>query len=110
MKSVEQVARGVALYYDEYIRPSLSGGKGVLYGVAIGSALAHPERMLSRYGGLLETIGLVENGQIDIDTLASEMRKQMGKGDGKLPVHILNDDFTFTVSDVDTLVNCIERS
>ena len=36
MKTVDQVSRGVANFFDTEVRPSLSGWKAIAYGVAVG--------------------------------------------------------------------------
>ena len=110
MKTVDQVARGVASFYDVEIRPSLTGWKGIAYGVAVGRVTANLPRLVEQYAPVLSPLGILVDGKIDAEGLATELRKQMEKSEGKLTVPIMGDVFTFTPSDVDALMRHIERA
>lgn len=110
MKTVDQVARGLASFYDVEIRPSLAGWKGIAYGVAIGRIAAGLPRLVEQYAPVLSPLGILVEGKIDAEGLATELRKQMEKGEGKLTVQLMGDTFTFTPSDVDALMRHIERA
>lgn len=110
MKTVDQISRGVAGFFDAEIRPSLTNGKAILYGIAVGRLAASAPKMIEQYAPILSPLGILIDGKIDAEGLAAELRKQMEKSDGKLTVPILGDTFTFTMSDVDALMRHIERA
>ena len=110
MKTVDQISRGVANYYDEVVRPSLTGWKAIAYGVAVGRMASRLPVLLEQYAAILLPMGIVQDGQVDVEGLAAELRKQMEKSGGALTVSIMGDQFTFKPVDVDTLVRCIERA
>ena len=104
MKPVDQVSRGVARFFDEEVRPSLSGGKAILYGIAVGRIASNAPAILSRYATILEPLAVVQEG------LAAELKTQMQKNGGFMTVRIMQDEFTFKPQDVDALVRFIERA
>ena len=110
MKTVDQVSRGVASFYDVAIRPSLEGWKAIAYGVAVGRIAASLPRLVDQYAPLLTPLGILKDGMIDIEGLAAEMRTQMDKSGGKLTIPILGDAFTFGSGDIDNLLSHIERA
>lgn len=110
MKTVDQVARGLASFYDVEIRPSLAGWKGIAYGVAIGRVAANMPKLVEQYAQVLSPLGILRDGMIDAEGLATELKKQMERGEGKLTVQLMGDSFTFTPSDVDALMRHIERA
>lgn len=110
MKTVDQVSRGAASFFDEEVRPSLQGWKAVAYGVVVGRVLASLPQMVEQYAAILSPLGIYRDGMIDAEGLASELRSQMAKSDGKLVIPIMKDVFTFTPNDVDSLMRHIERA
>ena len=110
MKSVEQISRGVAGFFDEEIRPSLSSGKGILYGIAVGRIAANAPNLIAQYAPVLSPLGILKDGMIDAEGLAAELRSQMNKNNGTMSVTIMGDTFTFRPSDVDSLMRHIERA
>lgn len=112
MKTVEQFSRGVANFFDEEVRPSLSGGKAILYGIIVGRAAAGMPQLIEQYAAILAPLGILRDGMIDAEGLAAELKSQMQKNGGELtvPIKMLNDTFTFRMGDVDTLMRCIERA
>lgn len=110
MKPVDQVGRGVARFFDEEVRPSLSGGKAILYGIAVGRIASNAPAILSRYAAILEPLAVVQDNQVDVEGLAAELKTQMQKNGGFMTVRIMQDEFTFKPQDVDALVRCIERA
>ena len=110
MKTVDQVARGLASFYDVEIRPSLAGWKGIAYGVAVGRVAAGMPKLVEQYAPVLSPLGILVDGKIDAEGLATELRKQMEKSEGKLTVQLMGDSFTFTPRDVDSLMRHIERA
>lgn len=110
MKTVDQVSRGVANFFDEEVRPSLQGWKAVAYGVVIGRVLAGLPQMVEQYAPLLSPLGILKDGMIDAEGLAAELRRQMEKSGGSMVIPVMKDVFTFTPNDVDSLLRHIERA
>ena len=119
MASVDQIRVGLAAFFDQVVRPTLPGMKGVLYGTAVGIALAKPERLLEKVMPTAKMIGIMdESGQIDIVTLARELKKQMAAAGGEMRVELklnpLNpaevEVFRFTPGDIDMLAEMIARA
>ena len=110
MKSVDQVSRGVASFFDEEVRPSLQGWKAIAYGVAVGRAAANLPQMIEQYAPILSPLGIVKDGMIDAEGLAAELRTQMAKNGNVLTVPVAGDKFTFGPADVDNLMRHIERA
>lgn len=110
MKTVDQVSRGAANFFDEEVRPSLQGWKSIAYGVAVGRALASLPQMIEQYAAILSPLGIYKDGMIDAEGLAAELRSQMAKSGGKLTIPVMKDEFTFTSADVDSLMRHIERA
>ena len=110
MKTVEQISRGAADFFDEEVRPSLSGWKSIAYGLAVGRALAGLPQMVQQYAAVLSPLGILKDGMIDAEGLAAELKKQMEKSGGKLVIPVMKDEFAFTPADVDSLLRHIERA
>ena len=110
MATLKQVAAGVAHYYDVVVRPSISGAKGIVYGVAVGMAAAHPERIVGKYLPTLQALGIMsEDGNIDVGAVAVQLKDQMTKAGGRMTIQIGQDSMSFTPEDVDKLVDQIDR-
>ena len=110
MKTVDQISRGVADFYDTEVRPSLSGWKAIVYGVVVGRAAANAPELIKEYETPLKALGILRDGMIDAEGLAAEMREQMNRSGGELTVHIGGDKLTFRQPDIDALMRCIERA
>ena len=110
MKTVDQISRGVANFFDAEVRPSLSGGKAILYGIAVGRAAANAPQMVEQYAPILSPLGILRDGKIDAEGLAAELRQQMEKNGGKLTIRLMGDEFAFSPADVDSLMRHIERA
>lgn len=110
MKSVDQVSRGVASFFDAEVRPSLSSGKGILYGIAVGRIAANAPNLVAQYAPILSPLGILQGDMIDAEGLATELRNQMARSGGTLSVRIMNDEFVFKPQDVDALMRHIERA
>ena len=110
MKTVDQVSRGVANFFDTEVRPSLSGWKAIAYGVAVGRIAKGLPRLMEQYAAILVPLGIVEDGMVDVEGLAAELRSQMEKSGGELTIPIMGDAFTFKPHDVDSLARHIERA
>lgn len=108
MATLQQVAAGVAHYYDVVVRPSISGAKGIVYGVAVGMAAAHPERIVGKYLPTLQALGIMsEDGNIDVGAVAVQLKEQITKAGGRMTIQIGQDSMSFTPDDVDKLIDQI---
>lgn len=111
MATVNQIAAGVAHFYDAEVRPSISGAKAIVYGVAIGMAAARPENIIGKYKPTLKTLGIMTDDEnIDVNALGAELKNQMNKSGGNLSFDIGQDTFRFNASDVDRLMDYINRA
>ena len=110
MATVNQIAAGVAHFYDSEVRPSISGAKAILYGVAVGMA-AKPENLIGKYKPVLKTLGVMtEDENIDVAALGAEIKNQMNKNGGNISFNIGQDVFRFNSGDVDRLMDYINRA
>ena len=110
MATLQQVAAGVAHYYDVVVRPSISGVKGIVYGAVVGMAAANPERIVGKYLPTLQALGIMsEDGTIDVGAVAVQLKDQMTKAGGRMTIQIGQDSMSFTPEDVDKLVDQIDR-
>lgn len=108
MATLQQVAAGVAHYYDLVVRPSISGAKGIVYGVAVGIAAANPERIAGKYLPTLRALGIMsDDGCIDVGAVAVQLKDQMAKAGGRMTIQIGQDSMSFTPDDVDKLIDQI---
>ena len=111
MATVNQIAAGVAHFYDAEVRPSISGAKAIVYGVAIGMAAARPENIIGKYKPTLKMLGVMTDDEsIDVNALGAELKNQMNKSGGNLSFDIGQDTFRFNASDVDRLMDYINRA
>lgn len=110
MKTVDQISRGVANFFDAEVRPSLSGWKAILYGIAVGRIAANMPELIEQYASILVPLGIAKDNMIDVEGLAAELKKQIDRNNGTMDVTIMGDTFSFKPHDVDTLVRHIERA
>ena len=110
MKTVDQISRGVANFFDAEVRPSLPAGKQILYGIAVGRVAASLPAIIAQNETILTTLGIVQDGQIDAEGLSAELRTQLEKSGGAMSIAVLGDTFTFKQQDVDSLMRHIERA
>lgn len=113
MKTVDQISRGVAHFFDTEVRPSLNGTKGILYGMAVGVAMNNAGKIVAQYMPTMQLMGIADgSGQIDVEALGAELKKQMRAGGGELVLNVGiggKDQFTFRETDVDRLIEAINR-
>ena len=104
--SVEHVADVLATYLDEQIAPKAQGLQKL--GVYItGIAIARQSGQIARqYAPLLQTLGLLDDGQnIDIEAVADMARQAMGKMGNKVAAMGL----IFDTSDIDILAGIAKK-
>lgn len=119
MASIDQIRVALAAYYDQVIKPTLPGLKGILYGTAVGLAMAKPEKIIEKMMPAAKMLGIMDdNGQVDVDALAREVKKQIASAGGEMRVELrLNpmnpaevDVFRFVGNDVDVLLDLIRKA
>lgn len=111
MATVNQIAAGVAHFYDSEVRPSVSGAKAILYGVAVGMAASRPDNLIGKYKPMLKTLGIMTDDEnVDVAALSAEIKSQMNKSGGFISFDIGQDTFRFNPADVDRLVDYINRA
>ena len=111
MATVNQIAAGVAHFYDSEVRPSISGAKAILYGVAVGMAASRPDNLIGKYKPTLKMLGVMTDDEnFDVAALGAEIKSQMNKSGGFISFDIGQDTFRFNAADVDRLVDYINRA
>ena len=119
MASIDQIRTALAMYYDEELKPTLPEMKGRIFGFALGVTLAKPDAWLGRIIPIARAMGAIsENGDVDVDLLAREAKKNLFGKDGVFEIrknlNPLNpadiDIFRFHPADVDALMRYIERA
>lgn len=112
MATVNQIAAGVAHFYDSEVRPSISSGaKAILYGVAVGMAAAKPDNLIGKYKSTLKMLGVMtEDESVDVAALGAEIKNQMAKNGGYISFDVGQDTFRFNAADVDRLMDYINRA
>lgn len=100
----------MASFFDAEVRPSLSSGKQILYGITVGRIAANAPKLIAQYAPILSPLGILQGDMIDAEGLAAELRNQMTRSGGTLTVRIMNDEFVFKPQDVDSLLRHIERA
>ena len=118
MASMNQIRAALAVFFDQEIKPTLPDIKGKLLGVAVGVALAKPEAFLAKVIPVAQMMGVVDgDGEVDVDLLAREIKKNLFSGDGvfeiKKSLNPFNpadvDVFRFHAADIDKLLDIIKR-
>lgn len=111
MATVNQIAAGVAHFYDSEVRPSISGAKAILYGVAVGMAAGRPDNLIGKYKPTLKMLGVMTDDEnVDVAALGAEIKNQMNKSGGFISFDVGQDTFRFNAADVDRLVDYINRA
>ena len=111
MATVNQIAAGVAHFYDSEVRPSISGAKAILYGVAVGMAAGRPDNLIGKYKPTLKMLGIMTDDEnVDVAALGAEIKNQMNKSGGFISFDIGQDTFRFNAADVDRLVDYINKA
>ena len=111
MATVNQIAAGVAHFYDSEVRPSISGAKAILYGVAVGMAAGRPDNLIGKYKPTLKMLGIMTDDEnVDVAALGAEIKNKMNKSGGFISFDIGQDTFRFNAADVDRLVDYINKA
>ena len=111
MVSVDKIEKGVANYLDGELMPQLqtNGLEKVIVGTVASLAIRKSGTIIAGYqdNKLVQMLGIMdEKGDIDVDTLVEEVKKNMPKEGVKVDVPILG-TLTFHKEDVDKLYDYI---
>lgn len=106
MVSWEKVMNGIARYFDKHIYAGMNDWQEVLARSAVGMTLESGDRLKGALmgNGIVKTFCIMdENGNVDVDRLASVLKAEIqkkGRVSIKIPVF---GTFVFTDADVDEL-------
>ena len=102
--TAEQVAQGLAAYIDRELLPQIPGLRKWGLGFLAARSVQLVQHYMTQYKDVLSLIGVMgDDGMIDIDTVAAEM-KRIAATQGPVTEHLpIFGDVTFTVSDIDKL-------
>lgn len=111
MVSVNKIEQGVANYLDGELMPQLQGNgvEKVLVGTAASLFIRRFGAIIESYkdNKLVQMLGIMdEKGNVDVDTLAEEVKKNIPKDGIKIDVPIVG-TLTFHKEDVDKLYDYI---
>lgn len=111
MVSVDKIERGVADYLDEELMPQFQGNglEKVIIGTAASLLIRKSGTIVESYkdNKLVRMLGIMdENGNVDVDILAEELKKNISKDGVKVDVPVIG-TLTFHKDDVDKLHNYI---
>lgn len=109
-----QVQRGIAAYMDNEVMPLIddSSWKKVMVGTAISLGIKRADAYLPllQANPIIKTLDLVdEEGAIDVDTLAPEIKNNISQDGMKIDIPVLG-TMTFRPGDVDKLLQYIKRA
>lgn len=111
MVTIDKIEQGVAAYLDGELMPKLpsSGIEKVLAGTALSLAIRRSGKMLDglKSNKMIQMLGVMDTeGNVDIDVLAQELKKNMPTEGVKVDVPVIG-VLTFHKEDVDRLYEYI---
>lgn len=111
MVTIKQIEQGVAAYLDAELMPQLpaNGVQKVIAGTAMSILIKRSGEIIESYkdNQFVKMLGIMDSdGNIDVDTLAEELKKNMPKDGMKVDVPIIG-ELTFKENDVDKLYEYI---
>lgn len=114
MVPVTKVMHGIASYLDAELMPQFGGNtiERVVAGTAISLAIRKGAVIVDSYkdNQVVKMLGIMDDkGNIDIDVLSDELKKNVPKEGVKVNVPVIG-TMTFTKDDIDTLHNYITNS
>lgn len=109
-----QVQKGIAAYMDNEVMPLIddTSWKKVMVGTAISLGIKRADAYLPllQANPIVKTLDLVdEEGGIDVDALAPEIKNNISKNGMKVELPVLG-TMTFRAEDVDKLLQYIKRA
>lgn len=114
MVAINKIEKGVAAYLDGELMPKLpsSGLERVLTGTALSLAIRRSGTIIAGYkdNKAVQMLGIMDaNGNVDVDALAEELKKNIPTEGVKVDVPIIG-ALTFHKDDVDKLYEYIIES
>lgn len=111
MVSIDKIEQGMANYLDSELMPQLqkNGIEKVIVGTVASLLIRKTGALIEGYkdNGLVKMLGVMdENGNVDVDTLVEEVKKNISKEGIKVNVPILG-NITFHKDDIDKLYDYI---
>lgn len=105
-----RVMYGIAAYIDEEIVSKMSGSwKSWVIGSAAGIAVSRIDDILAKLAEnpIVQTLGLMDGENIDVETIYTELRKQAQKETATIELPFVG-PITFSTADVDSLYHHIK--
>lgn len=107
MVSISKIEHGIANYLDAELMPQLqqNGIERLLVGTAMSLVIRRSGDIISSYkdNKVVKMLGLMdENGNVDVDALATELKKNISKDGVKVDIPVIG-SMTFHKDDVDKL-------
>lgn len=114
MVSIDKIEQGVAAYLDSELMPQLptNGVQKVIAGTAISLLIKRSGMILESYKNnqLVKMLGIMDSeGNVDVDILAEELKKNMPKEGVKVDVPVIG-TLTFKENDIEKLYEYITVS
>lgn len=111
MVSVDKIEKGIAGYLDAELMPQFKGGsiEKVIAGTTVSLALRKTGAMIDSFkdNPAIKALGIMNSdGDVDIDAIAEELKKNIDKNGVKIDVPMLG-TMTFHKDDVDKLYKYI---
>lgn len=111
MVSIDKIEKGVANYLDGELMPQLQSNslEKVLIGTAASLAIRRSGTIVAGYkdNKMVQMLGIMDsNGNVDVDVLADELKKNIPKEGVKVDIPIIG-TMTFHKDDVDKLYEYI---
>lgn len=110
MKSIAKIEAGVASYFDAEVMPKLpsNGIERILTGTAISLLIKKFSKTINETG-TLKTLGVQdEKGNVDVDAIAEELKKNMPKDGVRIDVPVIG-VMTFNESDINVMLGHINK-
>lgn len=112
MVTITKIEQGVAAYLDSELMPKLpeTGLEKILAGTAISLVIRRGGKILDSYRNnkTVQLLGIMDaEGNVDIDVLAEELKKNMPADGVKIDVPMIG-AMTFHKSDIDKLYSYIK--
>ena len=110
---IDRVIHGINKYINSEIYPAMNDWQEVMARVVVGRMLTNAEdiRHSLMSNPFLRSFGIMDaEGEIDLDGLSHELKKQIEEKGSITITFPLMPKFKFTASDIDRLYDCIMRT
>lgn len=108
---IARIREGVIDYATNHMMPKMDSKGQFIFGIGLGMVSSRIEDVVRKFSDneLLNTLGIIQDGQVDYDTLFSAAMAQI-KRQGKLVLDVpLIGRLTFDEQDLRDLHQCIAR-